>query len=91
MTVIFTGETRINVKIKSDKELDINANGLETREKNCKKEEPQLRELRVEALDWCRWFVTGRILKKFVFINRIKKARSKQICKYKLNIDIFYS
>ena len=27
--------------------------GFTTREKNCKKEEPQLRDLRVEALDWC--------------------------------------
>ena len=29
-------------------------NQPQTRGENYKKEEPQLRELRVEALDWCR-------------------------------------
>ena len=28
---------------------------LKRERKNCKKEEPQLRELRVEALDWSEW------------------------------------
>lgn len=34
--------------------------GIETREKKLQKKEPQLRVLRIEALDWCWCFIFAK-------------------------------